>query len=112
MLNRSALIVRPGEPFIKWALSLDDSGLVPSATGEQAVYLAPEWGDDKEAEKVLKSIWAEIFERELFGWHTDESAWPQKRSLKMFKEWFIIEMHSMIEDLCAYPIEDDELEGH
>ena len=112
MLNRSALIVRPAEPFIKWALSLDDSGLAPSTTGEQSVYLLPEWGDQTEAEQILKSIWAEVFDRELFGWHTDESAWPKKRTLKMFKEWFTIEMHSMIENLCAYPIEDDELEDY
>jgi len=109
MINRSALIVRPGEPFIKWALSLDDSGLAPDQLGEQTVYLAPEWGDELEIQKVLKSVWSEVFERELHGWHTDEAAWPKKRTLKMFKEWFIIEMHSMIEDLCGYELEDDEI---
>ncbi len=43
-------------------------------------------------------------------WHTDESAWPEKRDLKTFEEWFAIEMHSVVEDLCDYEIieEDDD----
>jgi len=44
----------------------------------------------------------EVFERKLVGWHTDERAWPPKRTLKMFKNWFSIEMHSVVEDLCGY----------
>jgi hypothetical protein len=110
MLNRSALIVRPAEPYIKWATALDDSGLVPDAVGEQTVYLLPEWGDQKDAERLLKLVWSEVFERELHGWCTDQSAWPKKRTLKMFKDWFKIEMHSMIEDLCRDPLHDDELD--
>ena len=33
MLNRAALIVRPKQPFLDWAASLDDSGLVPDVAG-------------------------------------------------------------------------------
>lgn len=108
MLNRSALIVRPAEPYIKWATSLNDSGLAPDAIGEQTIYLLPEWDDQKEAERLLKRVWAEVFARELQNWYTDESTWPKKRTLKMFKEWFKIEMHSMVEDLCDDPLHDDE----
>lgn len=57
---------------------------------------------------MLKEGYAEIFERELYGWHTDESAWPQSRSLKMFREWFEIELHSVIEDIVDDGLIDDE----
>jgi hypothetical protein len=108
MLNRAVLIVRPKQPFLDWAAQLDDSGLVPDVEGEQAVYLVPEFDDDDEAQKVLKRVFAEVFERELFGWHTDESAWPRKRTLALFCEWFKFELHSAVEDLCDYELEDDE----
>jgi hypothetical protein len=27
----------------------------------------------------------------------------------MFRKWFRVEYHSVIEDLCGWPLEDDEL---
>ena len=95
-------------PFIKWAAELDDSGIVPSSTDERTVYLIPSYEEAEEADRILKKIYAEIFERELFDWHTDERAWPQKRTLNMFKKWFSIEMHSVVEDLCGYGIYDED----
>jgi hypothetical protein len=50
---------------------------------------------------------AEVFERELFGWR--ESAWPKDRDLSMFRKWFEIQLHSIVEDLCGYEIADDEV---
>ena len=108
MLNRGALIVRPKQPYLDWAASLDDSGVVPDPEDEQTVYLIPEFDDDDEASEILEDIYAEVFERELHGWHTDEAAWPQNRTFAMFKEWFDVELHSVVEDLCAYETEDDE----
>ncbi len=108
MLNRAALRVRPLAPYIEWAKSLDESGLTPERSSEQTVYLVPEFGNDAEAENVLKAVYAEVFERELFAWHTDESDWPKKRTFALFKQWFSVELDSMVEDLCAYPIENDE----
>ena len=70
MLNRSVIIVRPAQPFLDWAATLDDSGLVPDAGGEQTVYLVPDFEDDDEAAEVLDLVYAEIFERELDSWHT------------------------------------------
>ena len=108
MLNRAVLIVRPKQPFLDWATQLDDSGIVPNADDEQTAYLVPEFEDDDEARRVLEDVFAEVFERELFGWHTDESAWPKNRNLLMFQKWFEIELHSIVEDLCGYEIADDE----
>jgi hypothetical protein len=92
-----------------WAAALDDTGILPDAQGEQTVYLIPEFEDDDAYEELLASIYPEIFERELDGWCTDESTWPKARNLAMFKAWFTIECHSMIEDLCLEPLEDDDL---
>lgn len=108
MLNRGALIVRPAQPYLDWAASLDDSGILPDGDGEVTVYLIPEYEEDRTAQKVLQSVYAEVFERELFGWCTDESLWPERRTLAIFKKWFIVEMHSIVEDLSDEPLMDDD----
>ena len=108
MLNRGVLIVRPKQPYLDWAAQLDDSGLVPDPEGEKTGYLIPEFESDRRSLRDFGDVYPEVFERELDGWHTDESAWPQNRTFAMFKEWFDIELHSVVEDLCAYEIEDDE----
>lgn len=108
MLNRSALIVRPKQPFIDWALQLDDSGLVPNPDGERTIYLLPEYDDDFDALTVLSEAYDIIFEAELEGWHTHEPDWPRNRTFAMFRNWFDFEFHSIVEDLCGYVLEDDE----
>jgi hypothetical protein len=110
MINRGVVIVRPNQPYLDWAAALDDSGILPDPNDEQTVYLIPSYGDDQEAWDILEEIFPMIFENELVGWHTDESAWPQDRSFAMFKQWFTIELHSVVEDLCSYEIVDDDEE--
>lgn len=107
MINRSAVIVRPKQPYLDWAEQLDDSGLLPAVEGEQTVYLLPEHDDDVEAMEILSKDFDIIFETELDGWHTDESAWPKDRTFAMFREWFSVEFHSVVEDLCDYEVIDD-----
>ena len=106
MLNRSLLIVRFKQPFLDWAVSLDDSGLVPEL-GDETAYLVPEFDDEKEAERILKRVYEEVFERELTSWDTQESRWPKPRTLALFREWFDIQLHSMVEDLGDDALEDD-----
>lgn len=52
-----------------------------------------------------------IFENELHGWDTDDTTWPQGRDFAMFKEWFSIELHSVVKDLCDFEILDEDDEG-
>lgn len=108
MLNRGAIIVRPKQPYLDWAASLNDSDLVPDGEGERTIYLVPEYGDDDEAMEMLARTYDLIFEEELVGWHTVEADWPKNRTFEMFLDWFEVEFHSMVDDLCENPIEDDE----
>lgn len=76
MLNRAAIIIRPREPYIVWARSVFADAMDPTEGGEETVYLVPDFEDEAGYERTLKKVWAEIFERELYGWCTDESMWP------------------------------------
>ena len=66
-------------------MSLDDSGLVPDAKGEQTVYLIPSYWDDGEAWEILERLYPIIFESERQGWCTDETMWPNPRDFATFK---------------------------
>ncbi len=110
MLNRSVVMVSPRQPYRDWAAGLDDSGVVPDDEGERTVYLIPNFDNDDDAWEFLEEVYDEIFDNELWSWHADPADWPPDRSFEMFQQWFDIEFHSVVEDLCDYEIvdEDDE----
>jgi hypothetical protein len=62
-------------------------------------------------QKALKDEWEWIFENELFGTCTDEDAWPQKRTWKMFNEWFDLKFSTVILDLIEGPIFKEDWRG-
>jgi hypothetical protein len=110
MLNRSVVMVRPKQPYRDWAESVDDSGLLPEGEGEQTIYLIPSFATDDDGWDILELMYEDIFDSELYGWHTDESAWPQNRSFELFLEWFDVAFHSVVENLCDYEIEEVDFE--
>jgi len=110
MLNRCAVIIRPAQPFIDWAASLPgaDPQILPDIDDEQNVYLLPDLADGGDVDEMIAEAFGIMFENELEGWCIDEATWPRPRTLAMFKEWFMIEVHSVIHDLAADPLTDDE----
>jgi hypothetical protein len=102
MLNRTALVVRPRQPFIEWANTLDDKQPkldVNRPDWEDTVYLVSETDDGQGARRAIARHYKAIFEHELYSWHTDEQAWPRKRDLRTFRAWFEVTAHSIVVDL-------------
>jgi len=48
---------------------------------------------------VLEEFWPDLFEAMLGGWMTDETCWPKNRTFAMFREWFEVQMSSIVQDL-------------
>jgi hypothetical protein len=101
-INRSALVVRPAQPFLDWLhhvdrtsahLTLDELRLEPT------IYLLPEWETEEEALQRLAEVSNELFEEQLNGWYRVPSMWPTTRDLKTFLLWFDCSFHSMIFDV-------------
>jgi hypothetical protein len=106
-INRSLVMLKPKQAFLDWARKLDDEDkdlsleeLAEDSTG----YLIPELWQDSDQQSLLESCYDVLFEEQLAGWWTDETAWPEKRNLKMFLDWFEVEFHSLVCDLCDEPI--------
>ena len=64
----------------------------------------------EDAVKWVEKRWRMFFEHVLMSWIVDESAWPKKLSLKMFREWFDIEYKSVIWDMGSEPLMVEDFE--
>ena len=120
-LNRHLVFLVPKQPVLDWLASVDDEPGKP-LTLEQLCddndgFLLPQNVTDshEQAVKWVEKRWQMFFEHFLDGWVTDESLWPPKLSLKLFREWFDIQYHSMLWDLAELPLEvedwDEDEEG-
>lgn len=107
-INRSLIILKPKEPFLDWARTLNDDEVkdltLKQLAEDSIAYLIPELWQDSDQQSLLKSYYDVFFEEQLAGWCTDETVWPKKRNLRMFLDWFEVEFHSLVFDLCDEPI--------
>ncbi|SMF69416.1 hypothetical protein SAMN02745866_04354 [Alteromonadaceae bacterium Bs31] len=115
MINRAALILKYKKPAIEWindADPLDDDPQISASdvNTERTVYLLREdVADTPELlEEWLKMNVDVLFEKELEGWYSDETLWPENRNYSLFKKWFKVECHTVIEDTVGGPIIDEE----
>ena len=106
-INRSLIILKPKQPFLDWAQTLDDEDenlTLEQLAEDSAAYLIPELWQDSDEQELLESFYDVLFEEQLEGWWTDEANWPQNRNLKMFLDWFEVEFHTQVFDLCEEPL--------
>jgi len=111
LLNRSAFVLRPKDPYIQWASAID--GEPPESLSDLrdhvSVYLVPEEPTGTEETPPLSEYFAEIFDSELEAWSLDLDMWPQSRTLEMFQDWFEVYAESVIVDLGEGDIVIDDL---
>lgn len=122
-INRALVLILPNQPFVDWAAAADPGPnpirLTLDELREEAdAFLLPEsvMEDESAAVKWVEKRWRTFFEHFLSGQYVDDALWPQDRSLKMFRQWFTIQFHSMVYDMADMPIvhedwEDEDEEG-
>lgn len=115
MVNRGAVILKYREPMVRWINEADPYNDDPGITTkdlkqERTVYLISVGDADGEeaVENWVKANFKPLFENELDGWYTDPDLWPKKRTLALFREWFEVELHSVVVDTVGGDIHDDE----
>ena len=104
-VRRTALIIKPKEPFFDWLTSVDKTTVVKESEQDHDVYLLPDFETIEEMEKWLKTNFDDLFTDQMNNWWTDENSLVQNRNFKMFKEWFDFSMHTMIWDTLEEEIE-------
>jgi hypothetical protein len=110
VVNRSAAVIRPREPYVNWASSVgDDSKDLEAGIRQQiSVYLVPPDPREEQESAPVSQWFAAVFEQELEAWCLDEKTWPQRRDLKMFLEWFEVTTESVVMDLEERPVEHED----
>lgn len=101
-INRSAVVVKPAQPFLDWLRRVDETSrhLTEDEFGQEpTIYLLPKWETDDEALKYLADVCDEIFQEQLNSWYRVPSVWPAQRDLKTFLLWFDCSFHSIVIDL-------------
>jgi hypothetical protein len=111
-INRSLAIIKPRQQFLDWLAGVIEPApqdmTLEEMRRDATAILIPEFDDEESALHFVYSNYDELFERELEDWIGDERLWPVQRSLKLFKEWFDVEIHSMVTDM----VEDDFANMH
>ncbi|MBF8277379.1 MAG: hypothetical protein HW390_2452 [Candidatus Brocadiaceae bacterium] len=87
-IRRTALVLKPKQPFHDWLLSVEPGNDFSDALQEGDVYLLPDYEKISQMQNWLKRNFDSIFTDQLNNWYTDEDLWPQNRTMAMFKEWF------------------------
>jgi hypothetical protein len=83
-LNRSAIVVKPKQPFLDWLHAADPTShdlTLQDLTGEPTIYLIPGCDTDAEVDEAVRE--EEIFVEQLAGWFNDRATWPQDRGFEV-----------------------------
>ena len=120
MISRAALIVKPKQPYVDWVVKrsrerkkpeseIKPEDVIAEGFDTRNVYLIPVFEGKDEFDKYVKENFSEIFEYELEDWLPQPGMWPEKRTWKMFKDWFSYEVHTVVYDTVFHAaLEDDD----
>lgn len=114
VLNRTAVTVIGAAPYVEWTERRDADFargqlIVARTKPFGTAYLLPEFEAEEDLQEWVEENYGWLFEFQLSTWTEDESAWPDNRDLKTFREWFRVDMHSAVVDVGDDDIEGEEL---
>ena len=114
-VNRNLAILKLKEPFHSWlkAIQHPDGDLTAESLNQCCTaLLIPDFALDEDSRAYIYSHYQAIFENELQSWSQDETLFPKQRDLKMFEEWFAIEIYTIVLDTVDGELvkEDEQLQ--
>ena len=114
VVNRTAISLIGERPYIEWTQANDADSSKGQITVQRAqpygtVILLPEFELEEDIQEWVEENVSWLFEMQLESWTDDESQWPANRDLKTFREWFRVEIHSVVVDAGDDDIEGEEL---
>lgn len=110
-LERSVAVIKPKEPFLDWVNNsfdnLETELTLESIRIDCNSYLIPEVAEIEDGVNFIDEKFVELFELELSAWSEEKNTWPTNRTLKMFWEWFDVEIHPVTIDISEPEEERD-----
>lgn len=104
VVERSIVVLKPRQPFLDWVntkLAISNETLLDLASIriDCNSYLIPEVNEIEDGVAYVDEVYEALFQMELASWSEDQSLWPEELSLKMFWEWFDVEISPTLIDL-------------
>jgi hypothetical protein len=114
VINRTAISITGDQPFVDWMRQVDadfNKGAitVSRAKAYGSAFLLPEFELEEDVQEWVEENAAWLFEFQLSAWTENESAWPATRDLTTFRQWFRVDIHSIVVDMADDDIEGEEL---
>jgi|SRR6185437_12273616 len=111
-VERSVAVIKPKQPFLEWVNSTFPDTPQPLTLESIRIdcnsYLIPEIDEIEDGVNYIDDKFADLFALELASWTEDETLWPQAFTLKMFWEWFDVEVYPTAIDISEEHIGEDE----
>lgn len=107
VVDRTVALVRPKQPMLDWLLAQPDNDVditLEMLRTDCTVLLVPEGEEPEDAISYIDEIFGQVFEMELTSWYDETERWPANRTLKLFWEWFDVEVHSLVIDTMDEPL--------
>jgi hypothetical protein len=112
-INRSALVIRPKQPFLDWLHGLPEETnrdiTLDELRRENTVYLLDEVDTVEQAIELITPLAADMFSEELAGWWTLEDDWPAVLNIKKLMEWFDLELNTMVSDVGTEALQVEKM---
>jgi hypothetical protein len=116
VVNRAVLLRKYKMPTIKWINDADtynsDSGISLEVVNEERTVslITDDDTDGPDAvDRRVKKNWRNLFEIELEGRYKKPDLWPNALTLKLFRQWFTVEHHTVMHDTVGGKIFYDSL---
>ncbi len=104
-VERSVAVIKPKQLFLDWInqtfTELPHELTLESIRIDCNSYLIPEVAELEDGINFIDNKFFDLFELELASWNEDKDTWPKNLTLKMFWEWFDVEIHQTTIDLVG-----------
>lgn len=98
--DRSLAILKPKQPLLDWLRQLEQEPplfTLDDLRRHGTALLIPEYDDEESALRYIYANAVELLEFELEFWCPErKSAWPEHRTVELFKDWFDVEIHLVV----------------
>lgn len=106
LLNRTAMVIKPKQPFADWVNSLPTHPSLPETNDDpqdlevvRSCYLFPTTIDIGSENMYLNQFKIRLLKEELNFWEVGQEQWPSELSSELFDYFFDIEILPMVIDL-------------
>jgi hypothetical protein len=103
-INRSALLVHYRPAFLTWLASIDEEDDIYVDEGSFEIFLIDEDYDETSIDEWLAANYLNLFTHILELLQIDETDAPKDFSLKMFNDFFKLQVHINVIDMVKKPI--------